>query len=97
MIRHKLLSGTNPLGSDEALEIGLFDKIMGKDVPDFRKQVHENALYVLEEHLKKGGKDVVDYEKLVKAAQSRTDELDHMLLDFTNAEYHKSRKMFVYH
>jgi len=94
---YELLSGTNPLGSDEALEIGLFDKIMGKDVPDFRKQVHENALYVLEEHLKKGGKDVVDYEKLVKAAQSRTDELDHMLLDFTNAEYHKSRKMFVYH
>lgn len=39
----------------------------------------------------------MDYEKLVTAAQSRTDELDHMLLDFKNPEYHKSRKAFVYH
>jgi len=93
-----LLSEPAPLGSEEALDIGLFDKVFGTDVTSFREHVAHYAGYVLEAHLKEGQTTKKHgFRKFARASEARSHELEQMMVDFRNPEYHDTRKKFVYH
>ncbi|XP_065643199.1 hydrogenase maturation factor HoxX-like isoform X2 [Hydra vulgaris] len=89
----ELLDSAMPILSSTALDIGMFDKVEGNTVEEFRQFVYKESLSVNSKSYIKNNSQKI-YEEL---EHHRNIELSMMNLNFRNADYNEARRNFVHH
>ncbi|XP_047130059.1 hydrogenase maturation factor HoxX-like isoform X2 [Hydra vulgaris] len=89
----ELLDSTMPILSSTALDIGMFDKVEGNTVEEFRDFVYKESLSINSRFVKEK-----TYQQIFDELEHhRKKELSMMIKNFRSSEYNEARKNFVYH